>query len=87
MTRLRLLKKVFDDSNDKVYVVVDQKNRKIGFISSKGKNKTKKWGFALIVEEFENGIKHPYKNRREAVDSLIFTRGLEANTESLTIIK
>jgi hypothetical protein len=79
------------------YVVTDNTDKVLGFVASgihqhktrqgKKDKAVKHWGYALVKDEFKNGILYHWDSRQKAIESLITMRSISADTASITVIK
>jgi hypothetical protein len=81
------LQKVFVLEEIPAYAVTDSDNRIIGFLASQKSNGEKKWAFTYVESQFRQFVNYRYDSRLEALDSLIASRELSADTAALKVIK
>lgn len=82
------LRKVFVLEELPAYAVTDSENRTVGFLAVKKQKKGKKtWAFTYVESQFRQFLNYRYGSRLEALDALVASRELKADTGSLKVIK
>lgn len=84
---LTLYRTNVDTRNTPCYRVEDHKGNTLGYVASEGKRLKKTWGFVLTPNSFKGIVLYPYSTRKEAVEKLVQMRSVNANTDSITVIK
>lgn len=69
------------------YAVTDSDNRTVGFLAVKKKKGKKTWAFTYVESQFRQFLNYRYGSRLEALDALVSSRSLKADTGSLKVIK
>jgi hypothetical protein len=66
------------------YKVIDRKDNVVGFLAKKNRQ----WGFVFVAEQLAKkpNIYH-YKNKKTALEALVFARFSKTETGSIKIIK
>jgi hypothetical protein len=81
------LRKVFVLEELPAYAVTDSDNRTVGFLAVKKKKGKKVWAFTYVESQFRQFLNYRYSSRLEALDALVASRSLKADTGSLKVIK
>lgn len=81
------LQKVFVLEEVPAYAVTDGSNRVVGFLASKKDKGEKKWAFTFVESQFRQFVNYRYDSRVAALDALVASRELKADTAALTVIK
>lgn len=82
------LRKVFVLEELPAYAVTDSDNRTVGFLAMKKKKNGKKvWAFTYVESQFRQFLNYRYASRLEALDALVASRSLKADTGALKVIK
>lgn len=81
------LRKVFVLEELPAYAVTDSDNRTVGFLAMKKKKGKKVWAFTYVESQFRQFLNYRYASRLEALDALVASRSLKADTGALKVIK
>lgn len=81
------LRKVFVLEELPAYAVTDSDNRTVGFLAKTKKNGKKVWAFTYVESQFRQFLNYRYTSRLEALDALVASRSLKADTGALKVIK
>lgn len=81
------LRKVFVLEELPAYAVTDSDNRTVGFLAMKKKKGKKVWAFTYVESQFRQFLNYRYASRVEALDALVASRSLKADTGALKVIK
>jgi hypothetical protein len=81
------LQKVFVLEEIPAYAVTDSDHRIVGFLASKKEKGEKKWAFVFVESQFRQFVNYRYSSRLAALDALVASRELKADTGALKVIK
>ena len=81
------LQKVFVLEERPAYAVKDSAGHTLGFLASAKVDGEKKWAFTYVEAQFRQFVNYRYGSRLEALDALVRSREVKADTGSLKVIK